>query len=108
MIADVVMATSTTPALLENVSVVASIAVAMLTISSAIFGLVLFVYKVHVNGINNAKDIASLNLKLREIETEAKIKLEALAIEHQRIELALVAYGVPLHPASAPKQGGTP
>ena len=108
MIADVAVATASTPALLENVSVVASIAVAMLTICSAIFGLVLFVYKVHVNGINNAKDIASINLKLREIETEAKIKLEALNVEHQRIELALVAYGVPLHPSTAPKQGGNP
>lgn len=97
MIADLIAttaATATTTSLLQNVSVLASITVALLTIGGMVLSLILFVYKVHISSLANAKQIAEMKIEYAQEFEKLRITDQSQGIEFRRLELALVSAGV--------------
>lgn len=90
-------AAPSTPAVLQSVSVLASIGVALLTIGGVLVSILFFVFKVHTSTIANTKAIEGLRLKT-----------VAYEVEHQRLTLLLVGKGVITGNEAASMSSGSP
>lgn len=66
----------------QNLSVVASIAVSMLTIGGVLVSILFFIFKVHTATITNAKSIENAKVEQRKLDLEIeKIRADIIAVQ---------------------------
>ena len=90
MIADLI-ATAATPSALENASVVASIAVSLLTVGSILIGLLFFIFKVHTNQLQHSKEMERMKSEHSKDMELMKAEAAKTKLDLRRIELVLVS-----------------